>query len=236
MPGFIRSKAAAFALSALVFSSGLMAGCSKAAPDVHFRTEDGFLLEGRIYGSGPKAVILAHMYPADQSSWARFARKLAGDGYQALTFNFRGYPGSEGAKDIALIDRDVRGAVRYMTEKKGATSVALIGASMGGTASLIAAVKAPVAGVVTLSAPVEFKGLDASRAVSAVTAPKLFIASQSDPSGAAAAAQTLFTAAADPRDIQIIPGDAHGAAILSGPQGAEVESAIMRFLNKTKSG
>jgi esterase/lipase len=222
-------------LSALVFSSGLLAGCSKAALGVHFRTEDGFLLEGKIYGAGPKAVILAHMYPAGQSSWAGFARKLAGDGYQALTFNFRGYGGSEGAKDIALIDRDVRGAVRYMTNKRGAASIVLIGASMGGTASLIAAVKVSVAGVVTLSAPVEFKGLDASKAVSAVTAPKLFIASQNDPSGAAAAAQTLFAAAADPRDIQIIPGDAHGTDILSGPKGAEVEHAILRFLSNPQS-
>ena len=39
---------------------------------------------------------LAHMYPADQSDWTDFAQVLAAQGYQALTFDFRGFTESEG--------------------------------------------------------------------------------------------------------------------------------------------
>jgi hypothetical protein len=43
------------------------------------------VLRGHLYGSGSTGVILAHMYPADQSDWTDFAKVLAAHGYQALT-------------------------------------------------------------------------------------------------------------------------------------------------------
>ncbi len=71
--------------------------------------------------SGASAgVVLAHMQPADQSSWFDYAETLADDGYRTLTFNFRGYcPGgdagcSSGETDLALLWRDVQAAVRYL--------------------------------------------------------------------------------------------------------------------------
>lgn len=207
----------------------------RGSHSVTFRTQDGFVLEGTLFGSGSDAVVLAHMFPADQSSWFDFARQLADHGYLALSFNFRGYGKSQGEKDIGVIDRDVRAAIEFVRSRKAVTGVALVGASMGGTASVIAASTEKVDGVVTLSAPVEFMGLNATQAVGRVTAPKYFIASTGD-KAAAETAGRLYRGSAPPREIEIIPGDRHGTNILKGPKGEELATKIIAFLEKGFSG
>jgi hypothetical protein len=39
---------------------------------VSFTSSDGVLLRGHLYGTGSTGVILAHMYPADQSDWTAY--------------------------------------------------------------------------------------------------------------------------------------------------------------------
>ena len=144
---------------------------------VIFKTEDGMVLSGHLFGSGTSGVVLSHMYPADQKSWYATAKKLAAMGYLVLTYDFRGYGLSGGNKQIEYIDRDVYAAVKKITAA-GASRVVLIGASMGGTASLKAAERLfkeqlqssssgriTVAGVATLSAPVVFQGLSAENTI-----------------------------------------------------------------------
>ena len=158
-----------------------LSGCSSnpgpggGAIKVSFNTEDGIQLSGHLFGSGDVGVVLSHMRPADQESWWPFARVLKGKGYQALAYDFRGYRDSQGEVDIDNIDRDVQAAVDFI-KSKGVSRVFLIGASMGGTASLKVASREDVAGVITLSAPWAIEGLDAQEDIKAVLAPKLFIA------------------------------------------------------------
>ena len=125
------------------------------------------------------------MRPADQTSWWDFAKDLADEGYLVLTYDFRGYcPGgdggcSEGEQDLGAIWQDVRGGDRVHPLSRGASGVVLIGASMGGTASLVAAAQdgVDVDVVVTLSAPAAIEGMDADADVlTRVIAAKLFIA------------------------------------------------------------
>ncbi len=85
-------------------------GAGGVSQTVTFTTDDGVVLGGHLFGTGSKGVILAHMYPADQTSWYATAEKLAAQGYLVLTFDFRGYGESEGDKQIDRIDRDVMAA------------------------------------------------------------------------------------------------------------------------------
>lgn len=203
---------------------------------VTFHADDGFALSGRVFGQGPKGVILSHAFPTDQSSWFGFAKTLANNGYQALTFDFRGYGDSQGKRDIAAIDRDVRGAIRFMQLKRHVRSVVLVGASMGGTASLIAAGTASVRGVICLSAPETFMGLDAMPGLASIAAPKLFLASSRDPAGAAASAQDMFKRSLDPAsDIRLVAGSRHGTDMLDGREGEEVRGLVKRFLARVSS-
>lgn len=203
---------------------------------VTFTTNDGVTLSGRLFGrqnSDAAGVVLAHMYPADQSSWYDYARRLADEGYVALTFDFRGYGDSAGTKQIDQIDRDVEAALGEI-RAQGVTRVALVGASMGGTAVLIVASRQPVQGVITLSAPVEFEGLSAKDAVTKVTAPKLFIGAEDDPGGPAA--RELGALAPEPKDVVVFPGSDHGTDLLKGAQGDAVLALLEEFLARNVAG
>jgi pimeloyl-ACP methyl ester carboxylesterase len=211
---------------------------------VTFTTEDDVLLSGHTFGSGDAAVVLSHMYPADQKSWYPTAKELAAEGYFVLTYDFRGYGLSEGAKEIKYIARDVFAAVQTMAAS-GATRVVLIGASMGGTASLVAAeqifagqlssTQAPainitVAGVATLSAPVNFEGLSAENAVEDLYCPLLFIAAKEDVG--ADGALELERLSGNSGQLEIVSGSDHGTDLLEGNQADRVYKLLLEFLRK----
>jgi len=187
-------------------------------------------LGAHVFGHGSTGVILAHMRPADQTAWFPYAAMLAASGrYTVLTFDFRGFGESSGDKDFDMVDVDVTAAYEYMRDQLHIDKVFLVGASMGGTASLVVATRVPVAGVVTVSAPGEFPPLDAVTAVADVRAPKLFITSKDDVPQARSQ-ETMFAAAPEPKDQQVYDGNAHGTDLLQGPHAREVEQRISDFL------
>lgn len=206
--------------------------CRALEPEpVTFESIDGVRLQGTLFGSGERGVILAHMYPADQQSWFPMARMLAGKGYRVLTFDFRGYGKSGGKKVISEIDRDLLGAYRFLAPK--VKEVFLMGASMGGTAAIRVAAREKVAGVVSLSAPVAFRGLSAREAIVRVRAPCLFVAAKGNRS-AAQSAERLHALAQGPKRLLVVPGPEHGTNILKGPSGPEVREAIFQFLERNR--
>jgi len=226
----------------------LLAGCGASDPEapsdsraITFDSADGVTLAGRLFGpdEGSAGVVLAHMFPTDQSSWYPFADRLAAEGYRVLTFDFRGYcPGgdagcSEGEKRIPDIWQDVVGAMDAL-RSEGVSRIALIGASMGGTASLVAASKEgeDVEAIVTLSAPTAFEGLVADpETVSQLTAAKLFIAGHADVQ-AADAVEVLYGEALQPKRPLILTTEDHGTGILDGNQAGIASTEILRWLDR----
>jgi pimeloyl-ACP methyl ester carboxylesterase len=211
----------------------------KASRAVSFRSTDGVRLSGRLFGHGSVGVVLSHMLPADQTSWWDFASDLADRGYTALTYDFRGYcPGGDagcsgGSRDISAIWQDVLGAVDEV-RSAGTTGVVLIGASMGGTASLVAASKpgADVQAVITLSAPTSIEGLVAdAETLATVTAAKLFIAGNGD-AQAADAAETLFDSSPQPKRVDILTSTDHGTDLLTGNQSGIVRTTMLNYLQE----
>lgn len=224
----MRRAAAVAAVAALIAS----ACAGEAAPGrvVRFSTDDGVRLSGELRGSGPTGVVLAHMFPTDRTSWAELGSLLADRGYRSLAFDFRGYGGSGGERDIPEIWRDVLAATDALRER-GARRIVLVGASMGGTASLIAAARTEVQGVITLSAAGTFMELSAPPEVlQAVDEPKLFIAAQGDGS-AAATAQTFYDTASGAKRLEIVTGADHGTDLLEGQQAESVRGLILDFLS-----
>jgi predicted alpha/beta-hydrolase family hydrolase len=232
-------------LAFLILLAIALVGCGQAerrvdlsgSEAVSFTSVDGVELEGRLFGEGTSGVVLSHMRPADQTSWFAFAKRLADSEFLVLTYNFRGYcPGdqggcSSGERDTAAIWQDVLGAVEFI-RGRGATSVSLIGASMGGTASLVAASRpgVDVRAVVSLSAPASIEGLIVDGAVlSNITAAKLFIAGVGD-ALAARDAEALHARSPQPKRIFIVPADDHGTDLLEGPRGEEVRRLIEVYL------
>ena len=208
---------------------------------VSFESTDGVQLAGRMFGpeGATAGVVLAHMKPADQTSWFDFADQLGALGYRTLTFDFRGYcPGgdagcSEGDKDIAAIWQDVAGAVGLL-RSEGVRRVGLVGASMGGTASLVFASQsdANVDAVVTLSAPNAIEGLAAGPDVlQTVDAAKLFLAGNVD-GNAAATAQAFYDETLQPKRLEILTTADHGTDILEGNKAEEARNLITSWLGQ----
>ena len=184
-----------------------------------------------MFGSGAVGVILAHMRPADQTAWYPFATQLASTGkFTILTFDFRGFGTSTGEKEFDHLDTDLAAAYRYVSEQLGIRTIFLVGASMGGTASLVEAQRVSVAGVVSISSPAQFETLDALHAVETGTIPRLFIASKNDVPAARSSDQ-FWEHASEPKERQVYPGDAHGTDLFQGNQRLEVEQRVIDFLS-----
>jgi dienelactone hydrolase len=130
--------------------------------------------------------------------------------------------------------RDVVAAAEAL-RSRGARRVVVVGASMGGTAALVAASRTELDGVVTLSAPSTFMGIAAPPEVlGAVDEPKLFIAADGD-GQAAITAQDFYVRASGAKRVEIVTGSDHGTELLEGTQGETVRMHIMSFLRKREA-
>ncbi len=192
-----------------------------------FDNADGQRLEGRRFGSGSTFVVLAHMKPATMESWFPFAEELAAEGYSALTFNFRGYGGSEG--DGFAVDIDTIAAIDEAL-RLGAEKVYVIGASMGGTGAIAASAQRDVAGTVTLSAPARFGEVDAVAAAADLRAPLMLIAAEGDDAYVAQARQIADAAPVD-TDVVPVDGSRHGTDLFVD-HGSQLRELILSFISR----
>src|SRR5579872_399198 len=122
----------------------LMASAPVAPKEISFPAQDAGVVYADVYGSGERGVVLAHGAKFDKASWKDQAAEIAHAGFRVVAVEFRGYGKSKGGPnskpgfdDMYL---DVLAGVKYLRDN-GATSVAVIGASMGGMAAANAVVK-----------------------------------------------------------------------------------------------
>ena len=203
---------------------------------VPFEEDDGTVitLRSHFYGTlNEVGVILSHMLPSDQSAWSEFAEELVEEGYAVVTFDFRGFGETGGERDFSKLDEDLSLVVNALRDR-GKQQIFLIGASMGGTTSLVVAAREDLAGVVAVSAPAQFEDQDALAAVASITEPKLFIASEDD-TAAATSLAALIGASGEPKDEQIYSGDRHGTDLLQGEHAAAILELILAFLSEHSS-
>lgn len=198
---------------------------------VHFTDAHGASLSGVTLGTGRTGVVLAHMVDGDVCGWLAYARQLAKGGYRAMVFYFHGFGTSGAGADGSSLDGDVVAAANYL-RGHGAETVALIGASMGATATVAAAAELtpPPAVAISLSAPQVFRGVDALEAARKLTVPVLYAAGQTD-GDFAAQAKALYdaTPATTDRTIFIAPTTAHGVGMVGAP-GSQVRDEMDKAL------
>ncbi len=202
-------------------------------------TADGLALDARLFappaGAAERAghlVVLLHMYHADQSAWWETARDLAAGGVAALTLDFRGFGASEGEKNGSEIERDVIAALAWARER-GYDRVVLAGASMGGTAAIVAASEVGGAdGVLALSAPSSFRGLDADRALPELGVPLVALAAEDDVSAAESLERFEERCAPGRCQLTLLPGRGHGTDLLETREGPRVRGALDALLER----
>jgi pimeloyl-ACP methyl ester carboxylesterase len=197
------------------------------ATNARFRTADGVRLEGAVLGRGKTGVVFAHQLAGDRCQWLPFARELTAKGYRALVFDMRGY-GSSSGLDGTYPDRDVAAAAKEL-RARGATQIVLVGASMGGTGVVAAApgIRPGVSGIVDLSGPTGFGGVNALPAARKLRAPALFVAGRDDGSYAFATRTLCRAAASKDKQLLMAPTSLHGVDLVSRP---DVKKAVLAFI------
>ena len=190
-------------------------------------------LSGLLFGTGTVGLVYAHQADNTSCAWLRTAATYAQRGYRTLIFDFAGFGASR--QHATSFDADVAAAATYLREQS-VTSIVLIGASMGGTAVLVAASKIapPVAGVVAASAPVTYGAMGAVGVVLPPSLPVLLLAGSLD-GGFAADARTLHDSIGPGavRDLLIVESSsAHGVGLVAVDTGAPLRArdAVDEFL------
>lgn len=201
---------------------------------VSFPTEDGGRVWADVYGTGGRGVVLAHGGRFTKESWAKRAPALAAAGFRVVAIDFRGRGQSRGGTGLASGDDglrfDVLAAVRYL-RADGATSIAVVGASMGGGAAAEAAVEAKPGeiGRLILMAHVPIAHPEK------IAIPTLFIVSRDDALAGGTprlvGIREQYEKATGPKELVVLDGSAHAQFIFETDQGERLLREILRFLS-----
>ena len=210
------------------------AGLACAQDHVSFPAADGWTIHGDLYGTGDRGVLLVHGGQFEKSSWEKQAHVLAKAGFRPMAIDLRGFGLSKEGPQSARADfgspLDVLAAVRYL-HQKGAKTVSIVGASMGGDAAegaLGEAKPGEIDRVVFLAhgaygPPEKLKGR------------KLFIVSRDDARTGdkprLVRIQAQYEKAPDPKELVVLEGSAHAQFIFQTDQGERLMREILRFLS-----
>jgi len=186
-------------------------------------------------GTGRVAVVLAHQSSGSLCQWWPYARSLAArfrvvafdfDGLGASPFGDGNYPG-----EVA--------AAATWARHHGSRRIVLMGASMGGTAVVVAAAQLGdrIAGVIDLSGPAEFAGMNALRAAKRVHVPAMFGYGTLDLGFAADVRDVRAATAVRDKPIVAIKTLDHGVTLVDPELGyAKVREAVLRFIRGATRG
>jgi pyridoxine 5-phosphate synthase len=234
------------ALSVIVLA--VLAGVSTAAASgrpVTIPSPDGVTIAGEFYestaalrGTGDRApgVLLVHMLTRSRSEWGSLPDRLRDAGMSALTIDLRGHGQSGGsAQDLQAMVQDVRAAALWLASRPTVRSdaMAIVGASLGASLALLAAVDVPQARWLALLSPsLDYRGLRTDVSLlKRLGARSLWLAaSDQDP----LALRTLRDMAAEPsgaREQLVTTGLAHGTALLE--RDPEVGRALVDWLRRS---
>ena len=199
---------------------------------ISFTTKDDSVLHGTLYGQGDVAVIFSTMSDTREDTWKAMAQALADRGYLALTYDFRFWVNN--SIQASLRDKaadDLEGAMDFVRQR-GAQRIVLIGASLGGMATIKAALADRPTAVIVLASPLEWPTWPNLRVtiddVKQLDLPKLFINSMGD--DFADDTQRMFDAASEPKQIHLYPGKEHGTNLFRTQHGADLTNRIIAFL------
>jgi pimeloyl-ACP methyl ester carboxylesterase len=190
-------------------------------------------IQADLYGSGNRALLLAHGGRFNKDSWRKQAPIFARAGFLVLaisyrgdTFNADGSPSSLGSDDDNAID--VRAAAAYL-HGIGAKSVSAIGASLGGDAVGDAEARSPSG---TFDKMI-FLGSEGGDAPQKLRGRKLFIVARDDASASGPRLPGIskhYEQAPQPKQLIVLNGSAHAQFLFDTGEGPQLIREILKFL------
>lgn len=208
-----------------------LASCAAAQQAVSFPASDGGVIYANVYGKGNRGVVLAHGGRFNKDSWKEQAQTLAAAGFRSVAIDFRGEGQSRGAGGRSVDDDrrlDILAAIHYL-RRTGASSVSVVGASMGGDYAAEAAEAEPTA--------IDRLVLLASGAYTPVLkmkGPKLFILARDDANADGPRLPKIraqYEKAAGPKKLIVLDGAVHAQFLFPTEQGERLMREILEFLS-----
>jgi pimeloyl-ACP methyl ester carboxylesterase len=177
-------------------------------------------------GTGNVAVILAHQVSGSLCEWWPYARSLAKH-FRVVAFDFDGFGGSPTGD--ANYPGEVVAAADW-ARHHGSRRVVLMGASMGGTAVVVAAARLGnrAAGVIDLSGPATFGDVNALGAARHVHVPVLFGYAKLDNPFASDVRRVRAATPARDKPVVSVGGLVHGVDLVVAY--AKFQHAVLRFI------
>ncbi len=190
-------------------------------------------IQADLYGSGNRAVLLAHGGQFNKDSWREQAPILARAGFLVLainyrgdTFNANGMPSALGSDDDNATD--VQAAAAYL-KGIGAKSVAAIGASLGGDAVGDAEARSPLG----IFDKMIFLGSEGGDAPEKLRGRKLFIVARGDADDSVLRLPGISKhceQTPEPKQLIILDGSAHAQFLFATAEGPQLIREILKFL------
>ncbi len=182
------------------------------------------------------AVLLLHDFSRERRDWEELAPEFTARGLATLAIDLRAH-GESTRKSGALLKisprqmsdpngfpRDVEAACRWLRIRSG--KIGIVGLSLGGNLAILASSEGLADAIVVVSANAErLAPLAGGRSSEAHAA--LFIASEEAPDREKSA-RALFSAAADPKELLLVPGTAHNLVLFS--EHPETKAAMFDWL------
>lgn len=157
--------------------------CSMDAPitDVDIPAPDGASLRAAVVGDGPHAAVMLHQTYGALCGWMPFSTIVGGKDIKAIAIDICGFGFSYCPEPFGSDPQaQVRAAVDW-ARAQGATSVTVVGASMGGAIALGTAQPAGADAVIDLSGPATWTRVpEAGAAAKDITIPLLLAVSPDD--------------------------------------------------------
>ncbi len=238
------SRLVSFALFALALIMPVISVAQSPPPEsIIVRTFDRFEIAGDYYPGqdGMPGVVLSHMLNRKRSDWSAFANTLQAAGYHVLAIDLRGHGDSKmngrrtgwralSKKVFSHAPNDPAAAAAWLREKNGIDKnrIALIGASIGANASVVAASResSNIKTVVLLSCGINYRGVKTDDAIKSYHGPVLIVAAAGD-KYSAESSRKLAQWAGD-ATLKIYKGKLHGTNLFRAHE--DLGPTILKWL------
>jgi len=184
---------------------------------------DGTWFDSGLVGDGSETTVAVFVHQVDLGycGWYPYAQYLAKRGVRSILLNLCGYEETlcDPDADVLSSGADAVLAAARWARAHGATRVVAVGASMGGTTTVLAASeddKHRLDAVADLSGPLSYLDADISNAGGSIAIPSFFAVAPSDQVVSTGAMESLAGEISSPAPILHLDGRGHGWAMLYG--------------------
>lgn len=204
---------------------------------VELTAPDGSVLAAATEGEGTHAAVFLHQTSTSGfCGWVTYAGWAAGQGVRAVLLDLCAWGRSKCQPQLA---GDPAGQVRLGVDwarEQGATSVTVVGASLGGVTALAVGQQAGADAIVDLSGPFSYAGLDsADVAAPRITVPLLVAMAPNDAQMEPAKVKEAFGTAPAAVKRYVEPADDHGWGMLNegtdaDPEWTPLATTVLRWV------